>query len=202
MRYIALWLVGICILVFILQNIFPTITDYFALNSAVALSQPWLFVTHLFLHADVLHILYNMFALALFGIIFENIIGSKKFIIIYFVSGFIAGIGSVIFYPASIGASGAIFGIMGCLAALRPRMTVWVGSVPMPMIIAAVVWAGLDLLGMFAPSGIANAAHLFGLFFGIGVGILLRKKFGEPLFIKREKIFDEDISVWERKYMK
>lgn len=204
MKYVAVWLVVITTIVFILQNIFPTITDDYSLVSADVLSRPWIVITHMFLHADVSHIFYNMFALALFGTILERIIEWKRFLILYFTSGIVAAFGAIIFYSASLGASGAIFGVLGALAALRPRMTVFIGYVPMPMVFAAGVWAFLDLVGFFVPSGIANAAHLFGLGFGIVVGILWRKKFGEE-FIRRRKvgsINEGEFKEWENRWMK
>lgn len=200
-QYFAFKLLAVCVIVFILQNIFP-ITEDFALISKDVFTRPWILISSIFLHGSFQHLFYNMFALGLFGFILEKIIGSKNFIILFFASGLIAGIGSVPFYEAALGASGAIFGILGCLAILRPRMIVYVGYIPMPMILAAVVWAVGDLIGMFIPSGIANAAHLFGLCFGIIFGLKLMKKFGEKRPKKKKEIVsDEEIDKWEREWM-
>lgn len=203
-NWISLKLVAIIVVVFILQIAFP-ITEKFALVSALVLYKPWLLITHIFLHGGIEHLLYNMFALALFGTILERIISGKKFLILFFASGLIAAVGSVIFYPASIGASGAIFGVLGCLALLRPKMTVYVGWIPMPMAMAAVVWAVGDLLGMFAPSGVANAAHLFGLAFGLIFGFSLMKQFGDISFKTKKKtdkeVSDKEIDDWESRWM-
>ncbi|MCD6367775.1 MAG: rhomboid family intramembrane serine protease [Candidatus Aenigmarchaeota archaeon] len=184
------WLVGICVIVFILQMIFPSITNEFALYRSRVLGEPWLLITSIFLHGGIEHLFFNMFALTLFGFILENIIGSKKFLFVFFFSGTIASIASAMFYSASLGASGAIFGIMGTLAVLRPRMYVWVMGVPMPMYAAAILWAVIDLVGMFEPTGIANAAHLAGLGSGIVAGIILRKKYGEKT--RKEKLTEEE----------
>ena len=202
MKYIALWLVGICVAVFILQNIYPSITDSFALVSANVLQAPWTLITHMFLHGSFEHLFYNMFALALFGTILEGIIGSKRFLILYFVSGLIAALGSVMFYSASIGASGAIMGVLGCLAVLRPKMTVYLSYIPMPMIIATVVWAAGDLVGMFAPDEIAHAAHLFGMVFGIAVGLYYRKRFADHTRKYRiGSIPENEAREWENKWI-
>ena len=144
-----------------------------------------------------------MFALALFGLILENVIGSKRFLILYFASGLIAALGSILFYEASIGASGAIFGILGALAVLRPKMVVYVSYVPMPMALAVILWGAGNLLGLFYPTQIAYAAHLGGLAFGLIFGLVLRKDFGESLK-KRQRIDIEDKSFrnWEERYMK
>ena len=192
MKKYSFILVGICVVVFILQVLFPAITDEFALYSNRVLSEPWLLVTSMFLHGGFLHLFFNMFALGLFGMILESIIGSKKFLAIYFASGIVAGIGSALFYPASLGASGAIYGILGTLAVLRPRMVVWVMGIPMPMYAAAVLWAMMDLLGMFAPSGIANAAHLAGLGTGIAAGLILKGRFRLPRKKRSDPLSEED----------
>lgn len=181
----------------------PSLTDALSLVSADLLVRPWILITSMFAHGSLEHLIYNMFALALFGSILEKIIGSRRWLIIYFVSGIVAGIAASVFYPASIGASGAIFGLLGALAVLRPRMTVWVGGIPMPMAVAAGVWAAGDLIGLFVPSGIANAAHIGGLVIGLIAGALWRKRFGEPLFVRKEKgpeTDENEIRSWEKRW--
>ncbi len=202
-QYWSIRLVLIITAIFALQNIFPAITDNFPLVSSRALAEPWMFLTAIFLHADLMHLLYNMFALALFGSILEKIIGGKRLAVVFLASGIIASFAAFLFYPASLGASGAIFGILGALAILRPRMTVWL-YVPMPMIAAIFVWAAIDLLGFFYPSGTANAAHLAGLAFGLAAGFALRKEFGERLPKRRDnrEISDEEFRIWEDRWMK
>ena len=202
-QYFAFRLLGICVIGFILQMIFPWVTDSFSLVSEDVFVRPWILISSIFLHGDLLHLMYNMFALGLFGFILEKIIGSKNFLILFFSAGLIAGIGSVPFYEAALGASGAIFGVLGCLAILRPKMRVYISFVPMPMIIAALVWIGGDLLGMFVPSNVANAAHLFGMGIGIIFGLILRKEYGEKLFRKKEGpiISEREFQDWEDKYL-
>lgn len=202
MKYVALWLTGICVLIFILQMIFPIITDSFVLVSADVLYRPWILVTSMFLHGSIDHLIYNMFALALFGTILEKVLGMKRFLVLYFIAGLIAGLGSIPFYEAALGASGAIMGVLGCLAVLRPRMRVWVGYVPMPMALAALVWIGGDMIGLVAPDGIAHTAHLFGMFFGIGVGLYYMKQLGEK--VERRRIFplpEREARRWEERWL-
>ncbi len=203
LQYWSVRLVLIISVVFALQNIFPAITDNFPLVSSRALGEPWMFLTAIFLHADIMHLLYNMFALALFGAILEKIVGGRKLLAMFFASGSAASIAAFFFYPASLGASGAIFGILGALAMLRPRMTIWL-YVPMPMFAAIFVWAVIDLTGFFYPSGTANAAHLAGLAFGLAAGFALRKEFGERLPKRRDnrEISDEEFRIWEDRWMK
>jgi len=184
---------------------FP-LTDNFALISSEVLFKPWTIITYIFLHGGPSHIFGNMFALALFGSILEKLIGGKKFLIVFFVSGIIAGIGSILFYEASIGASGAIYGIFGTLAILRPRMTVYMGlGAPMPMIAAVFFWAILDFFGFFASlDAVAYAAHLFGLAFGLMYGFYLKKDYGENLKSKRKSkthIREKEIREWEDRWL-
>lgn len=202
-NWYALKLVAICIIVFIIQNIYASLTDQFSLESSSFLSRPWTIITYIFLHGSFEHLFYNMIALGLFGSILENIIGGKKFLLIFFISGIIAGIGSLIFYSSSIGASGAIYGILGVLAVLRPKMAVYVEFIPLPMALAVIFWAAGDLLGLFYPSDlIGHGAHLFGLIFGLIYGMYLRKEFGERKVKEhKEEINDEEIRNWEKKYM-
>lgn len=203
MRYFDYWafkLVAVCIVIFLLQLTIPSITDNFVLVSAEMFSRPWILFTSIFLHGSFDHLLFNMFALVMFGSILEKIIGSRRFLMVFFVTGIIASVGSAFFYSASLGASGAIMGLAGCLASIRPKMMVWVMGAPMPMMLAAAVWAIIDMVGFFHPSGIANAAHLAGMFSGIIIGIAWRKNFEVE---KPGKILGEkELDLWEDEYMR
>ena len=193
-------LVATNIIIFIVQLAVNGFTEMFILNSATVLQTPWTLITSMFMHAGVEHLLFNMFALFIFGIILETIIGSRKLLVVYFSSGIVAGIASIFFYTSVLGASGAIYGLMACLAVLRPKLIVWTYGVPMPMVVALIFWALLDLGGVFYPSNIANMAHLAGMGTGIIAGILLRTP-----SIKKEdknKIDENKIDKWEDKYMK
>ncbi|MFH1473321.1 MAG: rhomboid family intramembrane serine protease [Candidatus Aenigmatarchaeota archaeon] len=203
-NWFAITLVIICVAVFVLQISNEAITDQYLLESSDVFSRPWILVTSIFLHGSIEHLFYNMFALALFGSILERIIGGKKFLVLYFLAGIIAGLGTIPFYEASLGASGAIMGILGTLAVLRPGMRVYISYVPMPMAAAVVVWAAGDLIGFFAPSNVANAAHLFGLGFGLIIGFYLKKKYGERIISKRKSrinINEEEFEEWEDDWM-
>lgn len=199
-NWFALKLVGIISLIFILQVLFPQITEQFKFVSADMFSRPWTLFTSMFLHGSLAHLLSNMFALALFGSILEKIVGWKKLLVIFVVSGIIASIGSSFLYSASLGASGAIFGIIGALAVARPRMVVWVLGVPAPMVIAALLWAIQDVIGLFAPTNIANLAHLVGLVVGAFFGI---KYYEKRIKTKKSKVIaSSEIDAWERQYMR
>lgn len=203
MKYYSLLLVAIISFVFILQSV-AGITEQFILVSSQIASKPYTLLTSVFLHADLLHLGYNMIALALFGLILEGIAGGKRFLAVFFAAGLTASLAAAMFYSASLGASGAVFGVIGTLVVLRPKMTVFALGVPMPLFAAAVVWILLDLLGIFFPTGVANTAHIAGLLAGIAFGLAWRKRFGEP-FRKARKdrpVPEKELEEWEKKWVK
>ncbi len=160
----------------------------------------WRLFTSIFLHGGVAHLFYNLFALALFGSILERLIGSRKFLIVFLFSGIFANLVSVNFYSSSLGASGAIYGILGCLALLRPGMMVWAFGFPMPMFMAAILWTAGSVLGIFIPSNIGYIAHLSGIIAGFLFGFFLKVRKKE---IKNNtiEISEEGIERWEKRYL-
>jgi membrane associated rhomboid family serine protease len=177
--YYAYILIGICILLFILQNIFPALTSLFILNSASILSKPWTLVTYMFLHANILHIFFNMLMLFFFGPKLERQIGSPRFLGLYLVSGVLAGLAQALFFGGNVlGASAAIFGVMGALAMLMPDLRIYLYFVPMKIIYAVLLFAFLDIILIQSGDQVAHLAHLIGLAAGLLYGYLLRKSKG------------------------
>ncbi|MBS7622157.1 rhomboid family intramembrane serine protease [Candidatus Bathyarchaeota archaeon] len=179
-------LIAACIVTYILQNISSSWV-YFAFFPAFASKAPWMFITSIFLHADVSHLFFNMLALLFFGTSLERMVGRQVFLLLFFLSGVVGNLGYMVTasnpYVPSIGASGSIYGVVGALATLAPFMIVYIyGMLPVPMIFAAVIWGFLDFAGLFAPSGIAHGAHLGGMFigvlFGLYVRIMLKRMYG------------------------
>ncbi len=200
-RHYALWLTGIMAAVFVLQLLFPELTLNLVLVSSDAISRPWILLTAIFLHANVAHILFNGFGLVVFGSVLEQIIGSKRFLAVFFATGLLSSIASAFFYNSVLGASGAVFGVLGALTVLRPTMTVWVYYIPMPMYLAAIMWAAADLFGFFFPSGIANAGHLAGLAAGIVAGLIIRgnlPRFEREKAQKNGMMTVDEFEKWER----
>jgi membrane associated rhomboid family serine protease len=172
-------LIATCFIVFLIQPFIPFLKALTFIPT-YAFSRPWTFITSIFLHGDFMHLFFNMFALFLFGIYLESRVGAKKFLFIFFSAGILGNFAYLITsfnssVPA-VGASGAIFGILGLLAILYPTLIVWFGYVPMPMIAAAIIWAITSVLGLFTPGNIAHEAHLAGLLIGALYGFYLRKK--------------------------
>ncbi len=208
-RFYSLKLTLLCIVVFILQVHIRGFTELFLLNKQALYGEWWRFVTAIFLHGSLSHLISNLFALALFGFILESIVGSKKFLALFFVSGIGANLVAVHFYGASLGASGAIYGIIGALAILRPLMLVWAFGMPLPMIVAAFFWAMLDVAGLFVPSNIGHVAHLSGMAFGFVFGFVWLKKKRKLsrkhalLRSRREMEIPESyMRAWEERYLR
>ena len=187
---LTLKLVLVCMATFFFQLLLP-IEGFLAFTPSLALYMPWTFITSIFLHADFFHLFFNMFALFTFGSYLENVIGRKKFLTLFFVSGFLGNLAYFILDPFSsvpaVGASGAIYGIIGCLALLRPSLIVYINWVPVPLIIAAIIWLFISFVGMFLPSHIAHEAHLAGLLFGLFYGRKLKRE-----ALRRHTLFFEE----------
>lgn len=177
-KFYSLWLCLALVGVFIIQIFVHGFTELFFLTQD-SLYQPWTFITAIFLHGSLAHLLYNLFALILFGIILERIIGSGKFIVLFFASGITANIISFSFYPSSLGASGAIMALIGCIAVLRPFMTMLSFGMILPMFFVALIWVAGSILGIFGfgNQSVGYLAHLSGLFIGIIYGLFLRVRY-------------------------
>ncbi len=206
-KYYAFKLSGICVIVFLLQLLIPGFTELFLLN-ADSWYQPWRFLTAMFLHGDIAHLLYNIFALTLFGSVLERLVRTRKFLFIFFVSGILANLIAVNFYFSSLGASGAIFGIIGALIIVRPMLTAWAFGIPMPIFIAGILWGAGDALGAVAfltgnpISNTGNFAHLSGMIVGLIFGLFFRDWRHQG--IKRERFYVDESSVrrWEDNWMR
>ena len=184
-----------------MQIFIPGFTELFILNQRVFDGEIWRYLTAVFLHGGIVHLFYNLFALLLFGFVLERTIGSNRFLIVFLSSGIFANVIAVNFYDSSLGASGAIYGILGMIAVLRPFMIVWAFGLLMPMFLAAILWAIGDILGAFGfgAQNVGNMAHLS----GIGVGALIGILFKDKKRIKKDRIRipENFVKEWERRYM-
>lgn len=156
---------------------------YLALVPSDIFARPWILFSHMFLHANGIHLLFNMMFLFFFGPELERRIGGKRFLYIYFVSGLIAALGYSLWSiyiihqnTSAVGASGALFGIFACLAVLAPDIVVYVYFIPMKITYALIFFALLDLL-FIGSSGdlVARSAHLSGVVAGLAFGKYLKK---------------------------
>jgi membrane associated rhomboid family serine protease len=193
------------IIVFLLQMI-PGFTEALILNEkAVNGLQIWRFVSAVFLHGSVAHLILNLFAFVFFGFALERTIGSKRFLVVFFASGIIANIISINFYPASLGASGAVYGIIGCLTFIRPLMMVPSFGLLLPMFAASIVWIIGDLLRTFSiidPGNVGSIAHISGIVVGFLAGIFYRGLRGKKVKVEKIEIPESMIEQWENTYMR
>ncbi len=200
-KFYSLWIAILLIIIFAIQSLVPSFTEMFILNGS-SLSEPWRFVSAIFLHGSLTHLISNLFALLFFGFILEKTVGSNRFLGIFLVSGVLANVIAFNFYPSSLGASGAIMGIIGALAVIRPLMTVWAFGMILPMAVAAVVWVIIDAIGIFIPSNIGHIAHLSGIAFGAIFGILFRMNMEKKKKSHKIEVPEHMLRRWETLYMK
>jgi membrane associated rhomboid family serine protease len=145
------------------------ITDGALSGPAVADGEVYRLITAGFLHAGLMHLLFNGFALYVLGTILEPAIGHLRFAIIYFVSLLAGSFGALLVEPdaLTVGASGAIFGLMGAaLVVMRHR-----GINPMESGLG--LWLGINLVFTFAIPGISIGGHIGGLVGGaVAAGLM------------------------------
>lgn len=186
-------LVAINILMFIatLINENFMVTNFAMFYPASPFFKPWQILTHMFMHGGFWHIFFNMYSLLMFGSILERSLGPKKFLIFYFVTGlgavalhtgvewmqarvFIAN-GAVDTYQRllvtpTLGASGAIYGVLIGFAMLYPqaRLTLIFPPIPMTAKWLVIIFAAIELFSGIngIQDGVAHFAHLGGMLFG------------------------------------
>lgn len=186
--YITYTLIGINTIIFILMFLF-NMYDYFIYNystygySIVVNHEYYRLITGAFLHANILHFLFNMYALYLIGIQIESFMGKTKYFIIYMFSILSGSLLSIIFNSyASVGASGAIFGLLGALLYFGYHYRVYLGGVIKSQIIPIIV---INLvIGFVSGGSIDNYAHIGGLIGGLLITIGLGVKYKSTNFEK------------------
>ena len=165
----------------------------------------WQPLTHMFMHDSIWHILFNMYTLVMFGMVVERALGSKKFLILFFVTGF----GAVLLHmgvewlqvrslireytpqpysaqyiydsiPHVLGASGAVYGVLVAFAMLYPeaRMTLIFPPVTLDAKWMVAIFIGIELLTGITGTqmGVAHFAHLGGALFGFLLVLYWRKR--------------------------
>ncbi|OAA31265.1 protease [Kosmotoga arenicorallina S304] len=179
---VTLTLISINIAVYFFSFIFsmsrPQIGDVYTLllyyggvsRSALSSGLVYTPVTALFLHGNMWHILFNMYALYQLGFIVEGLFGRSKFIVLYFLSGIVGNLTAIAFTPyITIGSSSAIFGLVGVLFILgfKKDTPVMLRSVTGFSLLPIIL---LNLFFGLAIPNISNAAHIGGLLAGMLLG--------------------------------
>jgi len=168
-----------CIAIYLLSLVAPSfVYGYLALNPAYLWQRPWTLVTYMFVHASFDHLFWNMLFLFFFGIELERRVGEKTFLLIFLLSGIVAALVQIFVFPSIlVGASGALYGVMGCLAIIAPEIRVLIFFViPLSIRAAIILFALVEFLSFGAADNIAHMAHFVGLLVGLTFGYAMRKQ--------------------------
>ena len=172
-------LIAVNVAAFLVALVVPAVTRLFGLRPADVVGQLYLWqpLTYMFLHGGLFHILFNMLALWMFGVELERMWGSRYFTKFYFVAGggaalttlllsFVPGFGNEVYYALTIGASGAVYGVLLAYALYFPHRPIYMYFVfPIPAKYFVMIIGAISLLAsMGGPGGgIAHTTHLGGL---------------------------------------
>lgn len=207
-------------LVFLAQSLFGGLDQFNRINDLFALHhykseefRPYQLVTHMFMHGGLMHILFNMFALWMFGSLMERVWGPKRFLIFYLICGLGAGLTQLASYAytywpvdhgvlspelfnqyqqvlranCTVGASGAIMGVLAAFGYLFPNTQLMIIPIPFPV---KAKWAilgfiALDVFGAFsntAGDNVAHFAHIGGAVIGFLIVFIWNKTNKRSLF--------------------
>ncbi|ANF32192.1 rhomboid family protein [Leifsonia xyli] len=190
-------IIGVCVLVFIVQTVGDLlgfqVTN--ALRYAGAYSypasvsgafEPWRMFTSIFAHANILHLLLNMYTLFIFGSALEPMLGRARYLALFLISGFAGSLGVLLIASPVVpvvGASGAIFGLFGAYFIIQRRL----GGNATQMLVLLAINLGIGFLPGF---NIAWQAHVGGLIGGVLVGLIFvetrqanRRRWQLPLLV-------------------
>lgn len=187
------------IVVFLAVNIFPGLYPRLGLSviNCVGRGFWWQPVTYMFVHSGFTHILLNMFGIFMFGLQVERAIGSKEFLLFYFLCGILDGLISLALYFFSgyyyvnlVGASGALYSILLIFAVLFPKSIIGVyGIIPVPAPLLVLGYAVIELGSHFrGGSNVAHLTHLTG--FAIAWLYLIVRMGLHPIKIWKNAWFD------------
>lgn len=160
----------------------PVLLEWFGLSPEDVLTKGrvWQLATYLFLHADVFHILFNMLAVWMFGVDLEHRWGTRAFVRYYAVTGIGAGVctmlvalmpfGAETYLATTIGASGAVYGLVMAWAIVFPHRTVlFLGIFPLTARVFALIMGAISFSQALSQGGgttVAHVAHLGGMIAG------------------------------------
>ncbi len=171
--YIAL----VNVLVYIAFQVFPDLIYYMSLVPLYVRFRHfyWQFFTYMFSHASFWHLFSNMLALFVFGNVIEKIIGTREFVLFYFLTGTLSGVASYLtywytgmYYTVILGASGAIYALLFLFSVLFPTAVVLLfGIIPMRAPLLVLLYFLIEFISMFRTDGTAHLVHLYGLLFAI-----------------------------------
>lgn len=161
----------------------------------VQAGQFWRLGTYMFLHANFMHLFFNMYGLYIFGKLLEQPLGTKRFLILYLVSGLIGGglwmLANWNSGTPCVGASGALFGVMVAAGMAFPHVTfmLLIPPIPVKLWVLVLVYCLLEIFALGQASNVAHLAHLGG---ALGGFIYMRRlgcKLTMPKFAGLRRFF-------------
>lgn len=163
-------ILGLCIGIYLLQIVPGSgVTAALLYFPPLTYTEPWRMITALFVHSQnsIFHILFNMYALFLFGPILEGLLGRARFLVLYLLSGLGGSVAVLLLAPFSavVGASGAIFGLFGAFFLIQRKLG---GTSVQLFVVIALNFA----IGFLPGTNISWQAHLGGVIVGALVGLI------------------------------
>ncbi|WP_394769499.1 rhomboid family intramembrane serine protease [Lacisediminihabitans sp.] len=163
-------IIAVCVIVFVAEQflggtggaVFQSLVAY----GPLTITEPWRLLTSIFVHLSILHLLFNMYSLFIFGPILERLLGRGRFAALFFLSGLGGSVAVLLIAPAIpvAGASGAIFGLLGAFFVIQRHLG---GNNVQLLIVIA-----LNLVIGFVVPNIAWQAHVGGLIVGAAVALI------------------------------
>ena len=187
--YITYFLIAVNIIFYVVPmllgiDVYNNIIEMYCIHGpSIRAGQYYRLLTGIFLHGSIIHLLCNCYSLYILGSQIESLLGKFKYLVIYFFSGLTGALLSTILGgdAGSIGASGAIFGLMGALVYFGYYYRVYLGNAVKSQIIPLIL---LNLFVGFMSPGIDNFAHIGGLVGGAIVTMALGVKDKSSTFEK------------------
>ena len=185
--------------IFFMQVAIPWLTEVIELTPTLAIGgMYWQFFTYMFAHATISHVGFNMLALFIFGGVMENVLGWKKYLTLYIISGLGSGLFHIMLTGISdipmLGASGAVFAVLTAYAFRFPKNWIIIfPGIPVPAALMVVGFAFFEFFsGLFGlEPGIANFGHLGGIIFGLMIMYYWR-------YMEKKNPREQDFEfVWE-----
>ncbi|MCL2705171.1 MAG: rhomboid family intramembrane serine protease [Spirochaetaceae bacterium] len=173
----ALFIIAINLLVFLLTSFNRNYMAYLAMRpiNIINFQAYWQFVTYMFTHANLSHILFNMLGLFFFGFSIERRMGSREFLLFYFFCGIGAGIFSFFFYVTTgnvgvflLGASGAVYAVLLAYAVFFPNAIIYImGIIPLKSTWVVIIYTAIEIFSQLGNrySSVAHFTHLAGFAF-------------------------------------
>jgi len=176
-------LIALNVVGYLLPLVWPSLTLWLGLVPALVLDRWWVWqpATYMFLHGGLFHLLFNMLALWMFGVDLERVWGTRFFARFYFVTGIGAalttlalsllpfGFAEALYGSVTVGASGAIYGLLVAFAMMYPHRPIYLYMLfPIPARVFVLIIGAISFLSSVSETsgGVAHATHLGGLVVG------------------------------------